>query len=409
MDLYRARWLLPIDREPIERGELLVHNGCIVEVGRDLYATTATIHDLGEAILLPGFINAHTHLELSAYRGKLSPGPLWSWLEELVALRRRPAAAELERQAILDGAAESLAAGVTCVGDISRNGSNLSVLRSSPIRKVCFMELFSGAKQQPNDFASLERLVGDYQALVEPGRNIMGISPHAPYSVGWNDLVESIGLAARRNLPLTMHFLETIDERQWLSGATGPLTEFLSRYGLPNAQTGKPKTARDILVRSGLLSRGPLFAHVNYADDEIISLLAGSRATVVWCPRTHAFFGHHPHRWREMLSAGINVCLGTDSLAGAPSLSILEELRFLRRQAPDVAPRQLLDMATSRAAAGIHLLERIGTLSPDKCADFLSIAWDPAAPAEPAQNILEGRGKILSVWVEGRRVVHNPS
>ncbi len=409
MDLYRARWLLPIDREPIEHGELLVQDGRIVEVGRELHAITAKIHDLGDAILLPGFINAHTHLELTCYRNRLSPGPLWDWLDQLVSLRRRPDAQSAERQAVLDGAAESIAAGVTCVGDISRTGLNVEVLRASPIRKICFLELLSGGWQPPNDRVSLEQAVHRALRSADPDRLMIGVSPHAPYTVAWQDLLSAIELSARERLPITMHLLETADECRWLADGGGRLVELLARFGLPNLRTDAPRGLRELLYYSGLFDRAPLLAHVNYADDELLTTLSKGRATVVWCPRTHAFFGHRPHRWRDMLAAGINVCLGTDSLASAPSLSILDELRFLRRQAPEVAAHQLLDMATRRAAAGIRFSEQIGTLSPGKFADFLSIAWDPAAPAEPAQNVLEGRGKIFSVFVEGRCVVHDPS
>jgi cytosine/adenosine deaminase-related metal-dependent hydrolase len=408
MDLYRARWIVPVDRDPFEDGGLLVDAGRIVGIGRDLTAPAAMIHDLGDVILLPGFINAHTHLELSGYRGKLSAGPLWDWLEQLIALRRHPDVMEIERQAILDGAAQSLAAGVTCVGDISRTGSNLGLLQASPIRKVCFLELFSGAKQQPNDFASLKRIIDVLGRLVEPGRNIMGISPHAPYSVEWRDLLGAVDLSERNDLPLTMHFLETKDEQQWLADGSGPLKKFLSRYGLPNAQSDEPRTVQDILVISGLLDRNPLFAHVNYADDELISMLSKSRANVVFCPRTHSFFRHAPHRWRDMLAVGINVCIGTDSLASSPSLSILDELRHLRQQSPDADPALLLDMATRRAAVGLGLSNHLGTLSPGKYADFTAISWDAAGPPDPLANIVDGHQKTFGTWIGGRGVWPHP-
>jgi cytosine/adenosine deaminase-related metal-dependent hydrolase len=88
--------------------------------------------------------------------------------------------------------------------------------------------------------------------------------------------------------------------------------------------------------------RPVLLAHVNYADDADLELLAGSSASVVYCPRTHAFFGHAPHRYREMLARGINVCLGTDSLASNDTLSILDEMRFLRMMDADSSDQWLV-------------------------------------------------------------------
>lgn len=404
MDLYRARWLLPIEREPIENGAILVNGDRIAAIGRDPQPRADTIHDLGDCILLPGFVNAHTHLELSCYQCRLSPAPLWEWLEQLVTLRRQPDADQAERAAVLDGAAQSLAAGVTCVGDISRTGLNADILRASPIRKVCFLELFSGASQPPSDAASLSRVFEHAAMHAEPDRLIVGLSPHAPYSVGWSDLAGAIELADTYRLPLTMHLLETRDEQQWLESGGGPLAAFLARFGLPNAQSDQPRSARDILSRSGLLDRAPLLAHVNHADDDLLNLLAGTRASVVWCPRTHAFFGHSPHRWRDMLSLGINVCLGTDSLASAPSLSILDEVRFLRRLEPNTRPDLLLEMATRRAALGLHLSDRLGTLTRGKYADFIAIPWDSTAPIDPFHNILDGKSPVVSTWINGRRV-----
>jgi aminodeoxyfutalosine deaminase len=404
MDLYRARWILPIDRDPIENGALLVDGDRIIAVGPRIDSTGAAVHDLGDVVLLPGFINAHTHLELSCYHGRLSPAPLWVWLEELVTLRRQSGAPEAERQGMLDGAAQSLAAGVTCLGDICRTGLNVELLRTSPIRKVCFLEIFSAALQPPNDIPSLRRALEKVSPFADTDRLMIGLSPHAPYSVAWPDLLGTMELADRYALPLTMHLVETKDEQQWLSGGVGPLTEFLTRYGLPNAQTVKPPDVRDILLRSGLLDRGPLLAHVNYADDELLSLLAQSRASVVWCPRTHAFFGHSPHRWREMISLGINVCLGTDSLASSPSLSILDELRFLHRQAPDVDPGLLFDMAIRKSAIALRLNDSIGSLTSGKYADFIAIPLEPDGPVEPMRNILECKNSPVSTWVGGHPI-----
>jgi len=404
MDIYRARWVVPIDRPPIENGAILVDGDRIAAIGSELSAATATFHDLGDVILLPGFVNAHTHLELTCYRGQLSPAPLWGWLEELVALRRNPGALEAERKGILDGAAQSLAAGVTCLGDICRTGLNAELLRASPIRKVCFIEVFSGALQPPNDIASLRSALERVSPFADSERLIIGLSPHAPYSVAWPDLLGTLEMAARHDLPLTMHLLETRDEQQWLGGKGGPLVEFLTRYGLPNAQTDQSRDLRDILIQSGLLHRAPLLAHVNYADDELLSLLAQSRATVVWCPRTHAFFGHSPHRWQEMISQGINVCLGTDSLASSPSLSILDELRYLHRLTPDVAPALLFDMAIRRSAIALRLGDSIGSLTPGKFADFIAIPWVADAPNEPMRNILESRSSPAATWINGRPI-----
>ena len=211
MEVFHARWLVPITEAPIEDGALAVDQGRIIEVGKADSVSGGTIRDLGDCILLPGFVNGHTHLELTCYRGCLAPGPLWEWFERLMALRRRPGATEEEREAVRVGAEESLAAGVTCVGDISRTGIHVGALRSSPIRKVCFLELISGASAPPNDVESLASMLDDASPFAEPHRLVLGISPHALYTVTWEDLVGAGALAAERLAPVTIHLLETAE------------------------------------------------------------------------------------------------------------------------------------------------------------------------------------------------------
>src|SRR6185369_5616505 len=153
-----ARWVLPIDRPPIEGGYVLVRDGDIAAVGRTR-SGGAALTDLGDVALLPGFVNAHTHLELTGYRGRLAPAPLWDWFVELLKLRREPGAADAERAAVRQGAAESLAAGVTCIGDISRTAHHAQTLSECSIRAVCFCELISGAALPPTTATQLGELI----------------------------------------------------------------------------------------------------------------------------------------------------------------------------------------------------------------------------------------------------------
>jgi aminodeoxyfutalosine deaminase len=410
--VYRARWVLPVTSPPIERGAIVVEDGRIVAVGPAEDVGGVGTIDLGDSILLPGFVNAHTHLEATGYCGQIPPQPLWQWFFALLALRSRPDTAERERAGVAAGAAQSLAAGVTCVGDISRTGINVAALRPSPIRKVCFLELISGASQPPNDVESLEKSYqlsalsyqpegkGAYPSLV------VGFSPHALYTVTWDDLVGAAALARRHGVLVTIHVLETPEEAEWLATGRGFLEDFLVRCRLATAGMNVSGGAIERLTRSGLMDCRPLLAHVNYIADDELGRLAASRASVAWCPRSHRFFGHAPHRWREMLAAGVNVCLGTDSLASNESLSILDELRYVRTLAPDFAPRGLLTMATIRGAAALRLDRAIGSLEVGKLADFIAIPFDATAPADPSANLLDGAEKVAGVWIGGARLSH---
>ncbi|HVP13570.1 MAG TPA: amidohydrolase family protein [Phycisphaerae bacterium] len=402
--VYKARWVLPIEGLPIDNGAIAVDEGRLVDVGKARAISAGTIHDLGDCILLPGFVNAHTHLELSCYRGMVPPMPLWEWFERLMTLIYGPGGPKPGQESVLAGAAESLAAGVTCVGDISRTGVHIATLRSSPIRKVCFLELISGAMQPPNDAASLAAMLDQAMTACQPDVLRLGVSPHTLYTVTWSDLCKAGDLARERRVPLTIHLAETSDEVEWLVHGTGPLADMLSKWKLPCASSSIRGSAIELLKMAGLLRLKPLLAHVNYISSREVASLAASQATVVWCPRSHRFFGHEPHRWQKMLAAGINVCIGTDSLASNETLSILDELRFVRRSVPAAEPDLLLEMGTIRGAKGLGLDARIGTLQLGKWADFAVVPWDAHGPRLPAANLLDGNQCVTRVWIGGDEI-----
>lgn len=405
MNIYRARWLIPVEGAPVEDGVLAVEAGRIVAVDKAAALRAhGPVNDLGDCLLLPGFINAHTHLELSCYRDRLPPGPFWDWIEGLIRLRRLPDTPARERAAVTAGAAESLACGVTCVGDISRQGLHVERLRRSPIRKVCYVELMSGALQPPNDIASLADRFEALSEYADPDRLRISVSPHAPYSVTPSDLRAVAEFARHKDVGVTMHVAETPEEIEWLARGGGRVELFLSRYGFPTANVPPGASAIDRLAASGLLAEAPLLAHVNYIDDASLTRLATSNAAVVWCPRAHAFFGHAGHRWRDLLAAGVNVCVGTDSLASNRTLSILDELRFVRRHYPEADPNVILEMGTVRGANALRLDDQIGSLQPGKWADFVRVPWIAAGAADPVKNLLDGDRTVGGTWVAGQRV-----
>lgn len=403
----RARWICPIDRPPIENGLVAIADGRIRFVGRAGEFATDSLDDLGDVILLPGLINAHTHLELGWCRGLISPRPLWDWFDELLRLNLAPGAEEKRRQSVADGVAESLAAGVTCVADISRTGMSAGMLRASPIRSISFVELISGARSLPNSAATLDERLGE----VLPSANdlhAVGISPHTPFSVTEDDLAACSELAAQHCLPVTLHLLETPDERDWYAVGSGRVADYLIRFGIGHAGAQPPGDPIKLLTRTRLLDRAPLLAHVNYVTDDEIACLAAADASVVWCPRTHAYFSHAPHRWRDMLRAGVNVCFGTDSLASNPSLSILEELRHAARLAPDCPASELLECATLRAAGALGLAARIGSLTNDKDGDLIAVPWSQSGDTDPLRNAIEGGKPVEKVWIRGNEVYSSP-
>lgn len=413
MEIYRARWIVPIESSPIEDGCIAVEAGVIkyvgpYDAGRLRNFQTSTVHDLGDQILLPGFVNAHTHLELTCYDGKISRGPLWPWLGKVVELCRAPDAKAMQLDAVRAGANESLAAGVTCVADISRTGANVEVLKQFPLRKVCYLELISRARLPPNDANSLVEVYEGFKPFADGDRLRLGVSPHAPYSVTMKDLVDVADWVLSHRVPLTMHLMESTEEAAWLAGDSDAIPPEIRRsdwIGRANS------TFIAWLGQSSFAEIHPLFAHVNYATDDDLNRLSIMKANVVYCPRAHEFFGHSPHRWQEMLAAGINVCVGTDSKASNDSLSILDELRFLQRRASQFSPATLFEMGTLRGAKAIGFADVIGSLVPGKRADFITIPLDRNGSNDPVINILDSNEISSGVWIDGISVlpIHRPA
>jgi len=381
---------------------VFVRDGIISAVGNERQGGVPLI-DLGDVALMPGFVNAHTHLELTGYRGRLAPAPLWDWFVELLKLRREPGAADAERAAVRQGAEESLASGVTCIGDISRTAHHAQTLAECEIRAVCFCELISGAMLPPATAGQLAELIVRLSTF-ESETLCLGYSPHAPYTVTAEDLAACHRLGLSQSRAMTIHVLETLEERDWMLGRPSSIQDLLNMHNLPSRHTNWRAGVLSFLKASGILRRGTLLAHVNYADDDDLALIAESGAGVVYCPRAHAYYGHANHRWRDMLAAGIPLCIGTDSAAASGTLSIFDELRFMHRAHPDFSPEKLLQMGTLRGAEALGWADRIGSITPGKSADLVSVPVDAHADTDPFRRVLESDGPVTRVCHSGRVV-----
>jgi cytosine/adenosine deaminase-related metal-dependent hydrolase len=203
-----------------------------------------------------------------------------------------------------------------------------------------------------------------------------------------------VQIARERGLPLSTHLAEIPEEREFLHSHAGPLQEMWERLGawedFPGTFDGSPVAFAKSM---GLLDYPTLLAHVNYCDDEDLALLARGKASVVYCPRTHRYFGHPPHRWREMLALGINVAVGTDSCASSPDLNLVDDLRLLHEIAPEVTVEELWQMATINAAQTIQS-------DVSHAAEFTIFS---ATSDEPLKEILETDREPVEVWIAGVR------
>jgi cytosine/adenosine deaminase-related metal-dependent hydrolase len=289
--------------------------------------------------------------------------------------------------------------GVTCVGDISRHCAiSRPLLRNGPLRVVSYGEVQAMAQRRG---LIEERLAVAADESFESDHLRTAISPHAPYSVEMTGYERCVEVAKTRELPLATHLAETLDEAPFLADHTGGfrnLWEFLGAWdeSVPKFAGGPVRFAQAV----GLLDyHRTLLAHVNYCDDAELDLLSNGKASVVYCPRTHAYFGHPPHRWREMLARGINVAIGTDSCASSPDLNLVEELRLVRRIAPEVSAGDIWKMAMANGARAIDMSGRVGVLSTGAAADFV---FYRASAEDPLESILSDASAPREVWIDGK-------
>jgi cytosine/adenosine deaminase-related metal-dependent hydrolase len=387
-----ARWVFPVDRPPLEHGTVTVCGDRLVSV--DQQGQRQPDQDLGQVAVLPGLVNAHTHLDLTGLRGRCPPQEdFTAWLQGVID-HRRATPPEQIAQDIRRGLAECLAYGTTLVGDIAGSGDSWDVLAAAPIRSVVFYELLGlGRARAEQSWQSAEAWLHQHP----PGPQCRpGLSPHAPYSTCcW--LYERAAEAGRpQRLPLATHLAETPLELELLARQSGPLVRFLKdldAWDPSGLVTSEEEAGR-------LLAGAPtsLFAHGNFLDPRLPFLTGG---VVIYCPRTHAAFGHPRHPFRDILARGFPVALGTDSLASNPDLDLLAEARFLHRRYPDLAGETLLCMATLWGAEALGWQEETGSLTPGKSADLVVVPLPEEGGVDPHTLLLGSSDPAQAVLFRG--------
>lgn len=405
----QARYVFPVEGAPIEDGLVRLQQGRIGWVGPargqegDL--------DLGNVAIIPGFVNAHTHLELSRLDSDGSreeadgTESFIGWLKRVVEQRRNGSEAIL-KNAVGENLKACIEAGTTCLADTTTAGLSWDQIAAASIRAVVFAELiglqrFRGLQTSNAAWNWLSKIrpASQVAACARPG-----LSPHAPYSTSsW-----LYHRAAGSQLPLSTHLAEMPEELRLLEHRDGPLRQFLEELGAWDEEWEPvgPRPA-DYVRRGELRNADWLIAHGTYFDPSEFWQLRpeaapdGHRVAVAYCPRTHARFGHAPHPFRALLEKGVIVCLGTDSLASAPTLSILDEIRFLHRRDASLSGELLLTMATLFGAWALRAETITGSLRPGKSADLAVIPLPDREDTDPYNLILESDEPALATVFEG--------
>jgi cytosine/adenosine deaminase-related metal-dependent hydrolase len=372
-----ARYLFPVCGEPIAGGAVTIAGGRILAVGKA--DGRGTVEDLGNVALLPGFINAHTHLDLSELAQPLGmpDDGMAAWIRGVIEFRRGwggSASAGVRR-----GLRESAACGVTTLCDIVQPGCQWPPAAAAAPDATRLLELIAPTAQRVGPALELAR------GHLEHAAARVGLSPHAPYTVHPDLLAAAIALSAQRRVPLAFHLAESPDEMQLLQSAGGPLRELLEELGGWDPRLVRPGARALDYLRKLRGAHRALVIHGNYLDDEEIALLGkeAARMAVVYCPRTHARFGHRRYPLEALLAAGATVAVGTDSRASSPDLSVLAELRWIARAYPEIGRDLVLELGTLRGAKALGLDADRGSLEPGKRADLAAIRLPDGDAADP--------------------------
>ena len=408
--LLRARTLLPVGTDPIEDGGLWIESGRIVEIGpwsQVQQSGRGSVIDLGEVLVHPGWVNAHCHLDLTDLAGVIAPPRSFSdWIKALLGARSGWSFSEFAASWIR-GARQLIHTGTTTVANIEFAPEILSDVRAATPLRVWSLLEFTGVRSRRDPREVVESGVQSLESLpAAPGG--LGLSPHAPYSTSPTLMSVAARAARDRDWLVATHIAESTEEFEMYVERKGALHDWLaSQRPMTDCGLGTPVAH---CARQDLLSPRFLAIHANALADEDIGLLAQSGASVVYCPQSHDYFQHPRFRFSELRAAGINVCLGTDSLASTrklgrtcPTLSMKDELRNFRQRHPDIAPRELIQLATVCGARAMRLPGLAGELSAGAWADLAMIPYaGTLADAEAA--LVEHPGESAGTMIAGHWV-----
>jgi cytosine/adenosine deaminase-related metal-dependent hydrolase len=379
----QSRWLLPIDRPPLDGGWVEIADGRIVRTGSGTPPTPA--RDLGNVALLPGLVNAHTHLELSWMAGLVPPaGSMTEWIRTLMRVRRDGPAGgpETDAAAVRDAARAMRDSGTVLVGDVSNGLTTVGALREAGLGGVVFHELLGFSVITPADMVrGAWQRVDEWDTRLAKAATSSGLElppirfsvvAHAPYSVS-PALFSEIARSARA-APLAVHLGESPDEIEFLRTGQGAIRRLLESLGVWNETWRVPACDPvQYLAQMGYLRSGLMVVHAVHLSDAALERLRRARAIVVTCPRSNEWVGVGPPRLAHFYAAGVPVAVGTDSLASAPSLNVFEELSEMRRIAPEVSAASLLESATRIGARALGLEREYGTIAPGKRAALIAV------------------------------------
>jgi cytosine/adenosine deaminase-related metal-dependent hydrolase len=394
--VFRASWLLPITSAPIPDGWVLVDEGRVVEVGDGAAPRGHREVHLGPRAILPGLVNAHTHLELSWMRARVAPASrMPDWIRALMALRR-----DVHRDdpfAMAAAVGEIRRAGTSLVGDITNTLASIHALGAGPVGGWLFYEMLGF--NHPDPVGRLREKVDQVRAAAR-ARVRTSIVPHAPYSVAPAMLRAIATLASEERWRTSIHLGESPDEVEFLATGQGAFRDLLESVGAWTDSWHPPGIGPLAYIEScGLLSERTLIVHAVHLTDEELRRVAEAGATIVTCPRSNRWVGAGDPPIARFYRSGARVAIGTDSLASCPDLNLFGELARIREIAPEIAARTLLHSATQAGAEALGFEDVHGALERGRRADLIAVDI-PAGSVDVEEYLCSGIRPDAISWLE---------
>jgi cytosine/adenosine deaminase-related metal-dependent hydrolase len=399
---YRATWVVPIGGPPIRDGWVEIDGDRVVAVGKGRSSSSVEERDLGCVAVMPGLVNAHTHLELCYQRAEIPAADEFvTWIRGVITSRRRqsdpqsPVIADCLRR----GIEEAILTGTAVVGDISNTLVTVEPLAQSPLAAVVFHELLGFNAADPDDV--VERALARVFAVTGSERVRPSLAAHAPYSVS-PGLFGAIlrGLDRLDGVPWSVHVSESAAEVEFLESASGPWRVLLEELGSWNPSWTAPRMSPvEYLDVAGMIDARMLAVHGVQMTGADLARLAARHACLVTCPRSNAYTGAGTPPLPEFYRSGVRVAVGTDSLASAPDLNVFSELAVMRGLAPSTPASLLLDSATLQGARALGFAADYGSIEPGKRARLIAVSV-PKSTVDVEEYLVTGIQPEQVSWVE---------
>jgi len=394
---------------PLVDGAVVINRGTIIAVGpsRRLVRKYSghAVRTLRNAVLMPGLINVHTHLELPPLLTSIQARAFPDWVINLIKAKR-----SLGDQVYYEAATRNvrsiIESGTTCVGEICTQGASPGILKRSQMRARIYHEIIDMSQDcgpdvpgsGPGLLSRINKLLSRETACIR-----MGLSPHAPHTVSTTVLCSIRNIAAMKNLPLCMHVAESRDELKLLQGRKSGFEKLYQAAGWDRAWSPSVASPFEYLNNLGLLGPGFLAVHAVHTTDSDIKLIAKSVTPVAHCPRSNHETGVGRMPLHKFLNAGITVGLGTDSLASSPSLNLWDEMRyaFQSHKADGIDARTLMELATRGGAKALGMAD-VGSLAPGKKADIIAVSLPNRNSGDLHYDLLRETKSCMISMVNGK-------